>query len=106
VTTKDVLKLEDTGFSQSLTTEKGFRLEKTGLKNIVTLRPFCTFREIDQPERMFLVRMKKGKSENELPTVALFRADGDIWKLDAVQAIKRWIEVALAKKNLQVTVIA
>ena len=45
------------------------------------LRPYRTFKEIDQPESQFLLRL------NENGNIGLFEADGGMWKLEAKKSI-------------------
>lgn len=58
-------------------------------KTVVTLKPFRTFREVDQPESAFIFRYRKGR--HGLPEIALFEADGGAWKLEAKSRIKAYL---------------
>ena len=53
----------------------------------VTLKPFRTFREIEQPESEFILRYQ---NRNGIEA-ALFEGDGGCWKLDAILRIKEWL---------------
>lgn len=70
------------GVSAALRAEAGFT-------NPVKLRPYRTFREIEQPESSFIFRMKKGSSGL---IMALFQADGSGWKLKALDSIREHIQ--------------
>jgi hypothetical protein len=80
------LKLEDTGVTQGMTLQRtaAFKEEKT-IKPRVILKPYCTFREIDQPERDFIFRARQGGS------LALFEADGGSWKIRAINLVAEWL---------------
>lgn len=107
ITTQDISKLIDDGVSQAVVVEKGFKVQEAPLKNIVTLHPYSTFREIDQPGRQFLLRMKQGRDGGKgTPVVALFRADGDGWKLTAMESIKSWLLDACLAARIEMEVIA
>jgi len=60
------------------------------LKAIVKLSPFRTFREIEQPESEFLLRIRLDANEN--PTVALFEADGSAWSIKAMENIVEYVK--------------
>ncbi len=104
VTQNATLVNSDDGISQSATVSKGMSgalRESVAAPSIVTLKPYRTFREIDQPESEFIFRMRPSSSGDKLPSCALFEADGGAWKLDAIKRIAEWI-----KKAIDVTVIA
>ena len=82
----------DDGVTQRVTARSGIaRREVVDLPNPVTLRPYRTFPEVEQPESRFTLRILSGK-ENEKPKCALFEADGGAWKSAAVANIKRWFD--------------
>ncbi len=86
---RDVNLSEDDGVSQTVTVKSGMALMSTEtVKRIVSLAPYRTFREIEQPASPFIFRVKK---TDDGPMLALFEADGGKWRLDAVQAIKTWL---------------
>ena len=81
----------DTGVSQQVKTAGGVVLVgMTNVPNPVLLLPYRTFREIGQPESLFVLRLQSG-TEGEKPKCALFEADGGQWKLTAVQSIARYL---------------
>lgn len=91
ITTDAVSISEDDGISQKATTRAGVSLVKEEtIKRTVTLQPYRTFREVEQPESAFIFRVR-GK-QGEQPTCALFEADGGAWTQEATQRIKNWIE--------------
>lgn len=85
VTDGDVAISEDDGVSQQVTVQANIALKATEkLRSRVTLAPFRTFAEADQPQSEFIFRARKGQHGAEL---ALFEADGGKWKVAAVQNI-------------------
>jgi hypothetical protein len=92
---------EDDGISQRTTVKQGIALkEQVTVKGRRTLRPYRTFREIDQPASEFVFRLRS--VDGAVPQCALFEADGGKWKLDAVLSIKAWLEA----KHLGVPIVA
>lgn len=89
ITGSDVSLNEDDGISQTVTVKSGMALKSTDVvKRIVSLAPYRTFREIDQPVSQFIFRVKKSPDG---PLLALFEADGGKWRLEAVQSIRSWL---------------
>lgn len=85
--------LADDGISQSVTVQQG--VSYVGEKKVpspVTLAPYRTFAEIDQPASPFVVRLQRAQREGGLPQVALFEADGQRWKLEAIQKIAAFLQ--------------
>lgn len=91
---------EDDGISQRTTVRQGMQLkqEKT-VKRRVLLRPYRTFREVQQPASEFVFRLRS--VDGEVPTCALFEADGGAWKLEAAATIKTWLDA----QNLNIPVV-
>ena len=88
---ENVKNLGDDGVSQQVTIKKGVAsLTDVRVPNPVSLAPFRTFHEVQQPESPFVFRMKEGGYG------ALFEADGQGWKLVAIQNIKVFFEAELA----------
>lgn len=87
---KSELKQEDDGFTQSATMKSGVHmLQEKVIKPRVTLKPFRTFLEAEQPNTEAIFRIKDGGATGI--TCALFAADGGNWKLNAIQNVKTWI---------------
>jgi hypothetical protein len=81
----------DDGITQSVTAKSGIAMVKeVAAPNPVTLRPFRTFREIEQPESKFVFRMRNDQGKGL--TCALFEADGGAWKLTAMNSIREYID--------------
>lgn len=91
ITQGSEMNVSDDGFTQRVTAKAGVsRVEIVDLPNPVTLRPFRTFMDIQQPESKFILRIKADKDEG--PRCALFEADGGAWKNGAIAGIKAYLE--------------
>lgn len=92
----------DDGFTQKVTASSGLTLvQEIALPNPVSLQPFRTFHEIDQPASLFVLRVQAGKPGCQ-PDCALFEADGGSWKREAIAQIAAYLQNALP----DITVIA
>lgn len=79
----------DDGFSQSIQIKTGITTKaEVKIENPIMLRPYRTFREIDQPEVPCLLRLK-AKEGNV--SCALWSADGGMWELEAIKAIGEYL---------------
>ena len=84
------VKTSDDGISQRVTAKTGIaRVAEVDIPNPLTLQPYRTFPEAQQPESDFVFRVRNTR-ENEIG-VALFEADGGRWKLQAALNIKEWL---------------
>jgi len=96
---------EDDGVSQIATLRAGVHLAgEEKIPNPVSLCPWRTFREITQPESLFVFRLHGG--DDGLPSCSLLEADGGKWKLDAIQAVAKWLDTELRAAQLTIPVIA
>lgn len=87
----DGVETTDNGVSQTVTTKQGVSLKQAeNVKSILNLKPFRTFREVNQPESNFLIRV------DENSRVAILEADGEIWKIEAKLNIKAYFEEELS----------
>ena len=68
----------------------------------VTLAPYRTFIEVEQPESKFIFRMQDG------PKGAIFEADGGAWRNQAILNIKKYLENQLSDeiKKGKITILA
>lgn len=83
---------EDDGITQKVGIKQGISgalVKKENMKPIVKLSPYRTFREVSQPESDFLFRVRL--TADNIPTVALFEADGGIWINEAMSNIAEYI---------------
>lgn len=78
--------MTDDGVSQVTAVRTGVAtVADVKVPNPVTLRPFRTFIEVDQPESRFIFRMREGGR------CAIFEADGGAWKLEAKKNIYNYL---------------
>lgn len=101
VSDENITNYNDDGVTQAVTTKTGIaRLGEVALPPKITLKPFRTFIEIEQPESEFLLRGKKGYGGIEF---ALFEADGGAWKKKAIENISKYLEDKLQDvKNITI----
>ncbi|MDR1353530.1 MAG: hypothetical protein LBK05_09650 [Treponema sp.] len=87
---------DDDGITQQVSVKRGLSgalKDKVSLKPVVKLSPYRTFREVGQPESEFLLRVRL--DNNDVPTVALFEADGGAWINRATENIVQYIQNAV-----------
>ena len=81
----------DNGVSQEVEARSGISLKQmVQVKPRVTLCPYRTFLEVNQPESEFILRL------DEDGNVGLFEADGGMWKMEAKRRISAYFEENLA----------
>jgi hypothetical protein len=86
---ESVVEKKDDGFKQAVHIRDGIsQKSEVKLKNPVTLKPYRTFREVDQPEGRYILRLD---NKQEGIHCALFEADGDLWKNEAMLSIKKFL---------------
>ena len=104
VENKTVANYGDDGVSQKATITKGIAgKEDVIVPNPVTLRPYRTFLEVEQPESKFIFRIREGSDGQ--PMFKLVEADGGLWKYEAVDAIKKYLTASLPDELLKVITI-
>lgn len=80
----------DNGVTQQVEARSGIALNSmVKIKPRVTLQPFRTFIEVEQPASEFLLRI------NERGEIGFFPADGGVWKLEATRNVAGYFENAL-----------
>lgn len=85
------VKSDDNGITQTVQVRKGVSfVENKAVRPIVTLAPYRTFQEVEQPESEFVFRVYDDRS------ISLTAADGGMWKLAARDAVKHYLTDALA----------
>lgn len=93
---------EDDGITQKVQARQGIALvANIKVPNPVTLVPYRTFREVEQPISQFVFRVRNGR-EGQPPQCALFEADGGAWRLTAIETIRDWLQ----QQDLDVAIIA
>ena len=82
-----VKEIGDNGVSQGVTIKTGVASVNTvAIPNPVLLKPFRSFQEIEQVESKFVFRMQSG------PSAAIFEADGNMWRNEAIIKIKEYLK--------------
>ena len=80
----------DNGVTQQVEARSGIALNSmVKIEPRVTLQPFRTFIEVEQPASEFLLRI------NERGEIGFFPADGGVWKLEATRNVAAYFENAL-----------
>ena len=91
----------DDGVSQTVTARAGVALgTEVKVPNPVTLRPYRTFMEVEQPAISCVFRLRQG------PMLSLHEADGGLWRLEAIQSIKAYLVQAMKDLGQNIPVIA
>jgi hypothetical protein len=90
ISNKAKLTFADNGVATSIVSEKGIALQQSEpIRPIVTMRPYRTFQEIEQPLSEFHIRISERG-------IRFIEADGGMWKLDARKTIVAYLCEALA----------
>lgn len=77
----------DNGVTQKVEAKSGIALSSmVEVKPRVSLKPFRTFVEVEQPESDFLLRIDQSGQ------IGLYSADGGVWKLEATRNIAAYFE--------------
>lgn len=99
ITTGSKVTYNDNGIATSVVTRKGIDLQTNApIKPIVSLRPYRTFQEVEQPASDFLIRINDRG-------ILFTEADGGMWKLTARNTIKNYFEAAFTKEIQDGTVV-
>jgi hypothetical protein len=89
----------DDGISQTVAVKASVsRADSIQISPRITLAPFRTFPEVEQPKSDFLFRLKQDSSGS--PSCALFEADGGAWKVEAKANIKAWLDSKLGDAGI------
>lgn len=89
ITTGGKVTYNDNGVATSIVTKRGIDLQgNEAIKPIIKLRPYRTFQEVAQPESQFLIRINERN-------ITFIEADGGMWKLEARNTVKKYLEDAL-----------
>lgn len=97
----------DDGVTQQAVVKTGITTkENATVPNPVSLIPYRTFLEVEQPASEFVFRIGEGRGG--APTFKLVAADGGLWKSQAVENVKAYLVAALADipNREQLTIIA
>jgi hypothetical protein len=94
----NVSNFNDDGVTQKVIARRGISfVGNVPVPNPVTLAPFRTFLEIDQPASKFVYRMKQADDSIHC---ALIEADGGNWKLEAIKRIREWLRERLPEGTI------
>jgi hypothetical protein len=97
---EESVRIKDDGITQSVTAKTGVSmLEEVDLPNPVMLRKIVTFPEIEQPQRPFVFRM------NTQGHAGLFTTESDLWHVDCILSIKKWLLDNLKSIDMDIPVI-
>ena len=89
--------MADDGVSQTVQAKKGIAsVENVVLPNPVTLRPYRTFVEVEQPASKFVFRAR----DDDGMEFMLVEADGGAWRGEAMKNIKAFLEAAVPGLNV------
>lgn len=92
ITTGSKVTYNDNGIATSVVTRKGIDLQtNSSIRPIVSLKPYRTFQEVEQPASDFLIRINERG-------ILFTEADGGMWRLAARQTIKEHLERAFEKE--------
>ena len=91
---------DDDGVSQKVTVKVGVAsLSEAVVPNPIRLRPWCTFPEIDQPERIHVFRVKQGSGGK--PMCSLYVSSEQVWMVDTIMNIKAYLtEAGIPESNI------
>lgn len=93
--------IEDDGVTQRVTVRNGIaKVTDAEVPNPVTLRPYRTFTEIEQPASKFVFRIN-----TDAPSCALYEADGGAWKNDAIASVAGWLRDHLEQRAIMARVV-
>lgn len=85
---------KDNGLTQTVEANKGISMKQNlPIRPRITLKPYRTFIEVDQPESEFTLRVREGAE------VLISEADGGKWKLDAKKNIAAFLDKNLRGKG-------
>lgn len=92
ISTGAKITFNDNGIATTVVTKKGVDLQTNeAIRPIISLKPYRTFQEIEQPASEFLIRVNDRG-------ISFIEADGGMWKLKARETIKEYFDNALAKE--------
>lgn len=89
ITTGSKVTFNDNGVATSVVTKRGIDLQSNAtIRPIISLRPYRTFQEVEQPTSEFLIRINERN-------ITFIEADGGMWKLAARKTVKQYLDQAL-----------
>ena len=97
---KEHVSLEKTSVTRATPARAVTICETPSVPNPVTLRPYRTFMEVEQPAISCVFRLRQGHM------LSLHEADGGLWRLEAIQSIKAFLVQAMVDLGQDIPVIA
>lgn len=86
ITTGAKVTFNDNCIATSVVTKKGIDLQSNqAIRPIISLRPYRTFQEVEQPASQFLIRINERG-------ISFIEADGGMWKLEARKTVAKFLE--------------
>ena len=93
----------DDGVRQKTTIKSGIATrEDVVVPNPAKLIPYRTFQEIEQPESAFVFRIRDNR--NDAPEFKLLEAEGGVWKNEAINRIKEYLQNGLGSIDCPVSI--
>lgn len=103
VTADQGVTLADDGMTQKVTARSGISLvQEVKVPNPVELAPFRTFTEVKQPVSPFVFRVRR---DGDAIMAALFAADADAWKNEAIRGIREYFDTELPNEFMDDVII-
>lgn len=97
---EDNVSSDDNGVSQTVTARQGISLKHfEPVRSRISLRPYRTFTEVEQPESEFILRL------DDEGRVGLIEADGGAWCMKAKDNIAAYFVEALSEEILSLRVV-
>lgn len=99
ITTGAKVTFNDNGVATTVVTQKGIALQgNETIRPIVSMKPYRTFQEVEQPVSEFLIRINDRG-------INFIEADGGMWKLNARENVKAFLEDKLSEEVTQGSVV-
>ena len=103
VTADQGVTLADDGMTQKVTARSGISLvQEVAVPNPVELAPFRTFTDVEQPVSPFVFRVRR---DGDAIMAALFAADADAWKNEAICRIRDYFTMELPDEAMDNVII-
>jgi len=97
----------DEGVSQKVTVKTGITtIADAVVPNPVTLRPYVTFAEIEQPEQSYAFRIDGCSKPGDPITCGLFPIKSNEWKTRAVNSIREYLKAAFNDTDVPAVIIS
>ncbi len=86
----------DDGMAQRVVVEEGLgRKGEAELPEVITLSPYRTFAEVEQPSSPYCVRAKKGRGVE----VAFFASNSTQWMVEATQNVAKYLKENIKRED-------